>query len=84
MATSLPPPALTTPPRVDLDGDDPSTLVRGTPEWLRRAGLVRGALEAHGCVAVGCRRRVQPELRERMLVAMADELFALQIGRAHV
>ncbi|XP_047055368.1 probable 2-oxoglutarate-dependent dioxygenase AOP1.2 [Lolium rigidum] len=35
MATSLPAPALMIPPRVDLDGDDPSTLVRGTPEWLR-------------------------------------------------
>jgi hypothetical protein len=64
------------PPRVDLDGDDQSTLVRGTPEWLRRAGLIRGALEAHGCVAVWCRRRVQLELRQRMLVEMA-ELFAL-------
>ncbi|CAM0879911.1 unnamed protein product [Alopecurus aequalis] len=77
MATSLPPLAVMIPPRVDLDGDDhQSTLARGTPEWLRRASLVRGALEAHGCVAVGCRRHVQPELRERMLAAMA-ELFAL-------
>ncbi|XP_048567703.1 probable 2-oxoglutarate-dependent dioxygenase AOP1 isoform X1 [Triticum urartu] len=67
---------LVSPPRVDLDGEDTSTLVRGTPEWLRCAGLVRRALEANGCVAVGCRRRVPPELRERMLVAMA-ELFAL-------
>ncbi|KAK1662303.1 hypothetical protein QYE76_050462 [Lolium multiflorum] len=76
MATSLPAPAVMIPPRVDLDGDDSSTLVRGTPEWLRRAGLIRCALETHGCVAVGCRRRVPPELRERMLVAMAG-LFAL-------
>ncbi|VAH58286.1 unnamed protein product [Triticum turgidum subsp. durum] len=67
---------LVSPPRVDLDGEDTSTLVRGTPEWLRCAGLVRRALEANGWVAVGCRRRVPPELRERMLVAMA-ELFAL-------
>ncbi|XP_037411919.1 probable 2-oxoglutarate-dependent dioxygenase AOP1 isoform X2 [Triticum dicoccoides] len=67
---------LVSPPRVDLDGEDTSTLVRGTPEWLRCAGLVRRALEANGCVAVGCRRHVPPELRERMLVAMA-ELFAL-------
>ncbi|KAM0868556.1 hypothetical protein ACQ4PT_041238 [Festuca glaucescens] len=76
MATSLPAPALIIPPRVDLDGYDPSTLVRGTPGWLRLAGVIRGALETHGCVAVGCRRRVPPELRERMLVAMAG-LFAL-------
>ncbi|EMS46038.1 Gibberellin 20 oxidase 2 [Triticum urartu] len=26
---------LVSPPRVDLDGEDTSTLVRGTPEWLR-------------------------------------------------
>jgi hypothetical protein len=77
MATSLPATVLTIPPRVDLDGDDPITLqVRGTPEWLRRASIIRGALEAHGCVSVDCRRRVPPELRQRMLAAMA-ELFAL-------
>ncbi|CAM0879932.1 unnamed protein product [Alopecurus aequalis] len=76
MATSLPPPAHMLPPRADLDADDPSTLVRGTPEWLRRAGLVRAALEVHGCVDVKCRRAMPPELRERMLAAMA-ELFAL-------
>jgi hypothetical protein len=64
------------PPWVDLDGDGPGTLIRGTPEWLRCAGLVRGALEAHGCVDVKCSRSVPPELRERMLAAMA-ELFAL-------
>jgi hypothetical protein len=51
-------------------------MVRGTPEWLRCAGLVRGALEAHGCVDVKCRRRMPLELRETMLTAMA-ELFAL-------
>jgi hypothetical protein len=82
MATSLPATVLMIPPRVDLDGDDPSTLVRGAPEWLRRAGLVRGALEAHGCVAVECRRWVPPELRQRMLAAMA-ELFALPAEAKH-
>jgi hypothetical protein len=63
-------------PCVDLDEDGPSTKVRGMPEWLRCTGLVHGTLEAHGCVDVKCHRGVPPELRERMLAAMA-ELFKL-------
>jgi hypothetical protein len=67
------------PPCIDLDEDGPSTKVCGMPEWLHCAGLVRGVLEADGCVDVNCRRGVPLELRERMLAAMA-ELFELPAG----
>uniref|UniRef100_A0ACD5VFG5 Uncharacterized protein n=1 Tax=Avena sativa TaxID=4498 RepID=A0ACD5VFG5_AVESA len=80
MATSLPLPALMIPPRVDLD--DPATLVRGTSEWLRRANLVRGALEANGCLVVRCRSPMPPELRQRMLEA-TPELFSFRTETKH-
>lgn len=63
MATSRSPALL--PPRVDLDRD-PRTVVCGTQEWLRCDVLVRVMLEAHGCMAVGCRNVVLPELLVRL------------------
>uniref|UniRef100_A0ACD5VU84 Uncharacterized protein n=1 Tax=Avena sativa TaxID=4498 RepID=A0ACD5VU84_AVESA len=80
MATSLPLPSLMIPPRVELD--DPATLVRGTSEWLRRANLVRGALEANGCLVVRCRSPMPPELRQRMLEA-TPELFSFRTETKH-